>query len=67
MCKEKLIFFGANPNKRRYRFIFPGDSVGKESTCNAGDSGLIPGLGRSPGGGHRQPISVFLPGKSQAR
>jgi len=25
---------------------------GKESTCNAGDLGLIPGLGRSPGGGH---------------
>ena len=26
-------------------------SVGKESTCNAGDPGSIPGLGRSPGGG----------------
>ena len=25
------------------------DSVGKESACNAGDLGLIPGLGRSPG------------------
>ena len=30
----------------------PGGSDGKESTCNAGDLGLIPGLGRSPGGGH---------------
>ena len=28
---------------------FPGSSAGKESTCNAGDPGLIPGLGRSPG------------------
>ena len=28
---------------------FPGNSVGKESACNAGDQGLIPGLGRSPG------------------
>ena len=56
MCKEKPIFFGANPNKRRYRFIFPGDSVGKESTCNAGDSGLIPGLGRSPGEGSGNPL-----------
>ena len=28
---------------------FPGNSAGKESTCNAGDPGLIPGLGRSPG------------------
>ena len=35
---------------------FPGDSDGKESTCNAGDLGLIPGLGRSPGGGHGNPL-----------
>ena len=34
--------------------FFPGcpdSSVGKESTCNAGDPGLIPGSGRSPGEG----------------
>ena len=31
---------------------FPGDSDGKESACNAGDPGLIPGLGRSPGEGN---------------
>ena len=31
---------------------FPGGSDGKESACNAGGLGLIPGLGRSPGGGH---------------
>ena len=31
---------------------FPGGSAGKESTCNVGDLGSIPGLGRSPGGGH---------------
>ena len=30
---------------------FPGGSDGKVSACNAGDLGLIPGLGRSPGGG----------------
>ena len=30
---------------------FPGSSAGKESTCNAGDPGLIPGYGRSPGDG----------------
>ena len=33
-----------------------GDSAGKESTCNAGDLGLIPGLGRSPGEGTRYPL-----------
>ena len=31
---------------------FPGVSDGKESACNAGDPGLIPGLGRSPGEGN---------------
>ena len=31
---------------------FPGGSDGKESACNAGDPASIPGLGRSPGGGH---------------
>ena len=28
---------------------FPGGSAGKESVCNAGDLGLVPALGRSPG------------------
>ena len=31
---------------------FPGGSYGTESACNAGDLGSVPGLGRSPGGGH---------------
>ena len=31
---------------------FPVSSAGKESACNAEDLGSIPGLGRSPGGGH---------------
>ena len=35
---------------------FPDSSVGKESTCNAGDPGLIPGLGRSPGEGIGYPL-----------
>ena len=30
---------------------FPGSSAGKESICNAGDPGSIPGLERSPGDG----------------
>ena len=33
-------------------FKFRGSLAGKESACNAGDPGLIPGLERSPGGGH---------------
>ena len=35
---------------------FPDGSDGKESTCNVGDLGLIPGLERSPGGGHGNPL-----------
>ena len=35
---------------------FPGSSAGKESTCNAGDPGWIPGSGRSPGEGIGYPL-----------
>ena len=35
---------------------FPGGSAGKEFTCNVGDLGSVPGLGRSPGGGHGNPL-----------
>ena len=34
----------------------PGGSEGKESACNVGDPGLIPGLGRSPGKGNGTPL-----------
>ena len=42
---ELEYFFGENA----FVLSFPGGSTGKESACNAGDPGLIPGLGRSPG------------------
>ena len=35
---------------------FPSGSDGKESICNVGDLGSIPGLGRFPGGGHGNPL-----------
>ena len=35
---------------------FPSGSNGKESACNAGDLGSIPGLGRSPGEGNSNPL-----------
>ena len=38
---------------------FPGGSDGKESACNVGDLGSIPGLGRSPGRGHGNPLRYF--------
>ena len=39
-----------------YNLSFPYSSVGKESAYNAGDPGLIPGLGRSPGEGNGNPL-----------
>ena len=38
------------------RVRFPGGSAGKESACNTGDLGLIPGLKRSPGEGDGYPL-----------
>ena len=35
---------------------FPGGSAGEEPSCNVRDLGLIPGLGRCPGGGHGNPL-----------
>ena len=37
---------------------FPGGSDGKASACNAGDLGLIPGSGRSPGEGNGNPLRL---------
>ena len=38
---------------------FPGSSDGKESTCNAGDLGSIPGLERCPGEANSYPLQYF--------
>ena len=47
----KMILVGSSRNRG-----FPGGSDGKESACNAGDPGLIPGLGRSSGEGNGNPF-----------
>ena len=39
-----------------YELGFPGGSDGKESACSAGDQGLIPESGRSPGEGNGNPL-----------
>ena len=39
----------------------------KESACHAGDLGLIPGPGRSPGGGHGSPLPSSCLGKSHGQ
>ena len=44
-----MVLFNGTPS-------FPGGSDGKESACNAGDMGSVPGLGRSPGEEHGKPL-----------
>ena len=47
----------------------PGGAAGKESACNVGDLGSIPGFGRSPGGGNSYPpqCSWAFPGGSAGK
>ena len=49
---------------------FPGGSVGNESTCKAGaagDTGSVPGWGRSPGGGNGNPLQYSCLGNPMDR
>ena len=46
---------------------FPSSSAGKESTCNAGDLGWIPALGRPPGEGNGNPLQYSCLEKSTDR
>ena len=46
---------------------FSGGSGGKESACNAGDSSLIPGLGRSPGEENGNPLQYSFLENSMGR
>ena len=56
-------------DKNRIRWLenFPGGSVGKESTCNAGDMGLIPGSGRSLGERNDNPLQYSSLGNPMDR
>ena len=63
-CFSCPLFSPSPCNRYFYHFAsrwlgFPSSSAGKESACNAGDPGLIPGLGRSSGE-DRLPTPVFL-------
>ena len=49
---NQVVFFVV----KLYEFLYPDSSVGTESACNAGDPGLISGLGRSPGEGIGYPM-----------
>ena len=46
---------------------FLGGTDGKESVCNTGNTGSIPGSGRSPGGGNGNPLQYSIPDTSVER
>ena len=52
---------------RKHSEGFPGSSDSKESACNAGDLGSIPGLGTSPGEGNGNPLQYSGPENSRER
>ena len=58
ILKAQRLFFHSLWIKiyRCFKWVFPDSSVGKQSSCNAGDPGLIPGLGRPPGEGIGDPL-----------
>ena len=62
MCSQLSPYPHALPAEQKFVFAHstfpspPGGSAGKESACNVGDLGSIPGLGRSPGGGNGNPL-----------
>ena len=66
ITKNEIMPFTATWRLGKYCMIlllmgFPCGSAGKESTCNAGDVGSIPGLGRTLERGERLPTPVFWP------
>ena len=57
MCIHICVYKHTHTHTHTYIVTpFPGGSDGKESTCNVGDLGSIPGLGGSPGRGHGNPL-----------
>ena len=60
MCRATIITLSHHSFLSHYS---SGDSDGKKSACNAGDLGLIPGLGISPGEGNGNPLRYSLPGE----
>ena len=83
LCTQKICSFrkvSVSPNVASTKYLayswhvflgiyilgFPGSMV-KNPPANAGDAGLIPGEGRSPGEGNGHPVPIFLPGKSHGQ
>ena len=66
--KPQIDYFYELFSSKIYFIIgFPGGSDGKDSACNAGDVGSIPGSGRSPGEGNGYPLQYSCLENSMAR
>ena len=55
-CMKLQILLGLDNTLLKFIWGFPGGLDDKESACNAGDQGLIPGSGRSPREGNGNPV-----------
>ena len=69
-CKKKKVSLTSKLMHFPLFFVFVITSVGKESTCNAGNTGdlvSIPGSGRSPGAGNSNPLQYSFPEISMDR
>ena len=67
MFCSKMIYLTLSKSDERFTLctvFVSGGPDGKESACSVGDLGLIPGLGRSPGGWHGNPLQYSWPGES---
>ena len=56
LCNRRQSFISSSPLRGHHGNQLPHSSVGKESTCNAGHLGSIPGSGRSPGEENGNPL-----------
>ena len=62
-----ICFLQRNETNRIYLLEIPSGSVVNNLPASVGDTGSIPGSGRSPGEGNGNPFQYFLPGKSHGQ
>ena len=67
LLKGKIMQQAISKSPRERGAFFPGGSVVKNLPTNAGDVGLIPGLGRSPGEGNGNPLQYSCLGNTMDR
>ena len=67
ICVSFSFYRQSSRRLNRFASGYPHSSAGKDSACNAGDPGSIPGSGKIPWRRKWQPTPVFLPGKSHGQ